>query len=145
VRKWYLAPAIKDANTWPFDTEQYLLFNVAILPNIESSFTESTLEVDYVRIYQESTLSSNEIEEKSVVSLYPNPVNDVLQIDTKNGEINIDTVQILDVNGRIISSTNESENNQDITLDTSRLKQGIYFVKVQLKNGSTSIDKVIKR
>ncbi len=47
-------PAIKNANTWPFDAEQYLLLNVAIESIISPSFTQSAMEVDYVRVYQES-------------------------------------------------------------------------------------------
>ena len=50
-------PVIKDASTWPFDKEQYLLLNFAIQPSIASSFTKDTLIIDYVRVYQESPLS----------------------------------------------------------------------------------------
>jgi beta-glucanase (GH16 family) len=45
-------PAVKDASTWPFDAEQYLILNVAMQPNIDPNFTQSTMEVDYVRVYQ---------------------------------------------------------------------------------------------
>ncbi len=45
-------PSIKDASTWPFDTPQYILLNVAMQPAIDPNFTQSAMEVDYVRIYQ---------------------------------------------------------------------------------------------
>ena len=45
-------PAVKDASTWPFDAEQYIILNVAMQPSIDPSFTQSTMEVDYVRVYQ---------------------------------------------------------------------------------------------
>jgi beta-glucanase (GH16 family) len=45
-------PAIKDASTWPFDAPQYLLFNVAMQPSIDPNFTQSSMEIDYVRVYQ---------------------------------------------------------------------------------------------
>jgi beta-glucanase (GH16 family) len=48
-------PAVKDSDTWPFDAEQYLILNIAILPEIASSFTESAMEIDYVRIYQKTS------------------------------------------------------------------------------------------
>lgn len=44
-------PVVKDANTWPFDEDLYLLLNVAIESGIDANFTESAMEVDYVRIY----------------------------------------------------------------------------------------------
>lgn len=45
-------PPVKNATTWPFDSEQYLLLNLAILPSISQNYTSGTMEVDYVRIYQ---------------------------------------------------------------------------------------------
>ena len=46
------SPDQKNLKTWPFDSEQYLLLNIAIEPSIESSFTESKMEIDYVRVYE---------------------------------------------------------------------------------------------
>jgi beta-glucanase (GH16 family) len=45
-------PAVKDATTWPFNAPQYLLLNVAMQPYIDPNFTQSAMEVDYVRVYQ---------------------------------------------------------------------------------------------
>ena len=44
-------PVIKDASTWPFDADQFLLLNVAIESNIDPNFMESAMEIDYVRVY----------------------------------------------------------------------------------------------
>lgn len=48
-------PSVKNASTWPFDAEQYLLLNIAmggVAGNIPSSFTQASMEIDYVRVYQ---------------------------------------------------------------------------------------------
>lgn len=45
-------PTVKDASTWPFDAEQYLILNVAMQPSIDPNFTQSSMEIDYVRVYQ---------------------------------------------------------------------------------------------
>ena len=45
-------PSKKDTNTWPYDSDYYLILNIAIEPDIDPEFTESALEVDYIRIYQ---------------------------------------------------------------------------------------------
>ncbi len=48
-------PAVKNASTWPFDAEQYLLLNIAmggVAGNIPASFTQASMEIDYVRVYQ---------------------------------------------------------------------------------------------
>ena len=52
-------PAVKDANTWPFDKEQYLLLNIAlggIAGTIAPSFTQTSMDIDYVRVYQNTTI-----------------------------------------------------------------------------------------
>jgi len=45
-------PAVKDASTWPYTTDQYILLNIAIEPDIDPTFVQSAMEIDYVRIYQ---------------------------------------------------------------------------------------------
>lgn len=45
-------PEIRNESTWPFTADQYLLLNIAIEPDIDPSFEESTMEVDYIRVYQ---------------------------------------------------------------------------------------------
>ena len=46
------APELKDKNTWPYDSDYYFLLNIAILPEIDPDFTESSMLVDYIRVYQ---------------------------------------------------------------------------------------------
>lgn len=49
-------PADKNTNNWPYTAKQFLILNIAmggdLGGNIPSSFTESTMEIDYVRVYQ---------------------------------------------------------------------------------------------
>lgn len=47
------SPAEKNAKTWPYDTPQYILINIAIEPTIDPAFTEGAMEIDYVRVFQE--------------------------------------------------------------------------------------------
>lgn len=54
-------PAVKNASTWPFDAEQYLLLNIAmggVAGNIPSSFTQASMEIDYVRVYQNTQVDT---------------------------------------------------------------------------------------
>ena len=51
-------PSVKNASTWPFDKEQYLLLNIAmggVAGTIPSNFTQATMVIDYVRVYQNTT------------------------------------------------------------------------------------------
>jgi hypothetical protein len=54
-------PSVKDASTWPFDKEQYLLLNIAmggVAGAIASDFVESAMEIDYVRVFQNTTVDT---------------------------------------------------------------------------------------
>lgn len=49
-------PNAKNAENWPFDANQFIILNIAmggtLGGDIDASFTESTMEIDYVRVYQ---------------------------------------------------------------------------------------------
>jgi beta-glucanase (GH16 family) len=52
---YFYNPAVKNASTWPFTADQYLLLNIAMggyAGNIPSDFNQATMEIDYVRVYQ---------------------------------------------------------------------------------------------
>jgi len=54
-------PAVKNASTWPFNLEQYLLLNVAmggVAGTVPSSFTQASMQIDYVRVYQNTTVDT---------------------------------------------------------------------------------------
>lgn len=51
-------PAIKNASTWPFTADQFLIMNIAMGgnfggPTIDPSLTSARMEVEYVRVYEE--------------------------------------------------------------------------------------------
>lgn len=138
------SPEDKNANTWPFDAEQYLLFNVAIQPTIDPGFTESTMEVDYIRVYQESTLSDVETTIERPVKTYPNPVKQELHIKQQDLNNEIIGLQVAQVNGRVVEQRVVAAGRNDLTLDTSMLAQGLYFVKLRFSDNKTNTFKFIK-
>jgi beta-glucanase (GH16 family) len=56
VEHYRYAPANKTAETWPFDSDQFLILNVAMGGTfggtIDPNFSSSSMEIDYVRVYQ---------------------------------------------------------------------------------------------
>ncbi|NBC56962.1 MAG: family 16 glycosylhydrolase [Bacteroidetes bacterium] len=131
-------PAIKDDNTWPFDLPQYILFNVAILPNIESGFTESSLEVDFIRIYQEETLSLDEQEIVNSIKLYPNPVKHTLNIQTQTP---VTQYYIYNTLGNLIAEEDLKNN----TINVSQFSNGFYIIKLIDQNQNIHTHKFIKQ
>jgi len=45
-------PSIKNPDTWPYDSDYYIILNIAIEPDIDPEFIESAMELDYIRVYQ---------------------------------------------------------------------------------------------
>ncbi|WP_082591086.1 glycoside hydrolase family 16 protein [Sediminicola sp. YIK13] len=49
-------PASKNSDTWPFNKDQFILLNIAmggtLGGSIDPNFTQGTMEIDYVRVYQ---------------------------------------------------------------------------------------------
>lgn len=55
-RFYIYRPDVRDQANWPFDASQFLIFNVAmggsLGGDIDPAFDSSTMEIDYVRVYQ---------------------------------------------------------------------------------------------
>jgi|FLOH01.1.fsa_nt_gi beta-glucanase (GH16 family) len=49
-------PTTKNSDTWPYDANQFIILNIAMGGNfggnIDPTFTQSSMEIDYVRVYQ---------------------------------------------------------------------------------------------
>lgn len=72
-------------------------------------------------------------EESPQVHIYPNPSNGqvTLNISSEDGDMAIQTIQVFNLNGQLISA----ERNRNATFDISAIAKGIYFVRVQLMDG----------
>lgn len=70
---------------------------------------------------------------ESKMSLYPNPVVNLLNIDTM---AQIDAVEVYNVIGRRVLSISSLINN---TLDVSTLSKGVYLIKISGENAITSM------
>ena len=127
--------------TWPFDTEQYILLNVAIQPSIDQAFTQSAMEIDYVRVYQETTLSVADLDKNEAALFFPNPVEDKLTIQLPSNLFGAKAT-IYSVLGQKLNSFIQTESR--MVLDISHYKQGIYVVRLEAKNSTTSY-KIIKK
>jgi len=65
------------------------------------------------------------------IKVYPNPVKDNVTIEAVSG---IQSVQIFNTTGQMVIS--QKTDSKIVTLNTSSLRTGIYFVKVMTENGS---------
>jgi len=128
-------PAVKDASTWPFDKDQYLLLNIAIEPSIDPSFTESEMEIDYLRVYQSSSVG---IEEQPnfypEFDFFPNPVNDSFEIDLSGSQTAGSVqVEIYNLSGQLLKTQSTSPNGRYLKVkDLAEYPAGIYLAQLKL-------------
>ena len=84
---------------------------------------------------QSNTSEVTNLLENSIF-IYPNPTNEELSIE--NDSFTIENVEIYDINGKTILSTNKP------IINISHLLTGTYFVKIKTDNGEL-IKKIIKK
>lgn len=81
--------------------------------------------------------TTNEIVTNNIIQIYPNPTTNFINISTKK---KITSAEIYDINGRQLLKTNNVENK----ISVENLPNGMYLLKLQLENGATKTEKIIK-
>jgi beta-glucanase (GH16 family) len=122
-------PTVKDDSTWPFYEEQYLLLNIAmggISGTIDPSFTESSMVIDYVRVYQNTVLSIDDVFENKF-HIYPNPAIDTINIKT---DAEIDSLKLYNVLGQLVIEKHVNSRQ----LNVEDLTSGVYILKIKVED-----------
>jgi len=141
VTHYTYQPSELNSDTWPYNAEQFLLLNFAILPEIEVGFTEDALEIDYVRIYQSQkaeptdiSIDKNTFDENcaksTVVGTFSTTAQDTNKSYTYSYSlINDDGTNDAD-NNKFLISGNELQTNAEIDYE----KQNTFHINVQTDN-----------
>ena len=79
---------------------------------------------------------------KNAISIAPNPMQDFLNINIENPAIEAN-INLIDVTGKTVS-TQKTQYNTTINLNTEKLLSGIYFVEYRTANG-IQIEKIVKK
>ncbi len=87
--------------------------------------------------FLDSVYSDVENNLESKIDIFPNPASETIFISSDN---KIQSVEIYDVNGRLILFRNKSESEMDI----SKLDSGVYFVEIMIDDKQI-IEKLIKQ
>jgi len=76
---------------------------------------------------QDTTLGIVELQLESLISIYPNPVKNILHIN--HSGYNLDNVSLYDVLGKSVMDAKTSN-----TINVSKLKSGLYFVRIRIED-----------
>jgi len=123
-----------NTNQIPYDNPHYILLNIAmggtLGGDIPANFSDAVMEIDYVRVYQQSPLSMNSIGQASKASMYPNPAQDIIEISVSQEDL-IKQIEIFDIAGKMIQDHNNINQNR-IILNVSNLNSGLYLVSIKM-------------
>ncbi|PQJ32725.1 hypothetical protein BST92_12690 [Nonlabens arenilitoris] len=112
-------------DTFDNTAEIFFDFNFPIITNMESVTVMSTASIG------ETTDSS--------IKLYPNPAKSFINFSATNS---LESVTIMDINGRTLSQTNFTGNSTNQRISLENLSSGIYFVTVKSDLGQ-KVEKLI--
>lgn len=134
-------PEVQNDATWPFTEDQFILLNIAIEPSITPSFTEDSMDIEYVRVYQEDTnLSINSLAKEEIV-LSPNPFSNQFNIQLSNEMLGSE-FSLYNLQGKKIHQFKATQNK--LELDTSVWNSGFYILK-QVSNKTSKAYKIFKK
>jgi hypothetical protein len=133
----------------PFDdatNDGFIAFKIKTLPTLVTgdSFTnEANIYFDYnfpiltnKATSTFKTLGTQDFEFSDYFSVYPNPVNDILNIN-KKGSIEVQSIAVLDILGQLVIAV---PNAQTISkVDVSKLVTGMYFLKMNTDKGTSNM------
>jgi hypothetical protein len=81
----------------------------------------------------------NEIKQPNkTVTIFPNPTKDILSIRLLKPDMKVNSMQIIDMQGKVLKVFNQNE------LNISSLSKGIYLIKIDFDNNESVIERIIK-
>jgi beta-glucanase (GH16 family) len=145
-------PAVKTPSNWPFNAEQYLLLNIAmggIAGTIPSSFTQTSMDIDYVRVYQNTLVDTQAPTNftASVGTVTSSTIELLLNANDNSGNVTYTinysggTISLANVSGvqeSVIIPNLSSNTNYSFTISASDLAGNNYASNPIVLNATTT-------
>ena len=111
-------------------------YRLRMIDNDEQYTWSNTVKISKVQIAEKTQLGS----------VYPNPTKGLIHVDFKSVADSEFTVQVVDIFGKAVRSFENSDldETRSLSIDLSDIDNGVYFIKVNNNDGSSSLSKFIK-
>lgn len=114
--------------------------NIVALPDTVPAYNKSWAHLSVIAKYGNDSISTapvsvNDVVSNNKIAVYPNPVSNILNIDSEEMLMN---VSIFDLTGKAVALKGSSQ------IDVSGLKSGIYFIRIETQK-QTQIIKFVKQ
>ena len=128
-----------------FITETYLvnqIGNHAVAISVRCGTKTLTTYYDIIFSEDLTGISDNQI--KPEVTIYPNPVSDVLNILLNTEKTGVVKISLLNAFGQVIEEETTYSGNGIYRIPTAKLANGLYFIRLSLDNNTILNSKFIK-
>jgi uncharacterized delta-60 repeat protein len=88
--------------------------------------------------FSSNALKLEDYNRDNSLKVYPNPTNSIINIQS---DFTINTIELYDIQGRILSTS--LENSNDVNFDISKRQNGLYFLKIKTEKG-IKVVKIVK-
>jgi hypothetical protein len=119
---------------------------ISVSPNVTTTYTMTGTDangcsksVTLVQTVNECVGINQITAASNIISVFPNPTNGDITIETRNNSYKV--VEVVDLSGRVIASNGSAD--ETIIMSMSAFANGIYYVKIQT-NTSTEVVKIVK-
>lgn len=89
-----------------------------------------------MKITRTSTASIDESDLTKTVNIYPNPTNGEVYVHFQSTNEIIGDINLLNIQGQLISKIPHSKKEEEVSFSMAQYPSGVYFVQIQLANGS---------
>ena len=98
----------------------------------------NTTDNKVIIIKDPSLLAVADVDKHNKLNVFPNPATDNVTIES---DLDINSIEISDVNGRLIYNTGLNGN----SINLSGLQNGLYLIRITAADGSTFTKKIVKK
>jgi hypothetical protein len=134
-------PAFAEAEENPFGLVSVYQFSFPALADLDDDGDLDLMVGEYYGAFKYfenvNTVGIDELNSQASIQLYPNPVSDVLRI---NSDQKIEQIQVIDMLGKTALQLNNPSNQ----ISVSDLSTGLYSVQIRLEDGNIITKKILK-
>lgn len=98
------------------------------------------------RLHEEVTTSVNKKDLSNKINIYPNPANNILNIDFTYDGLNFSNpvISLINAQGQVVrTQTFKNQLLRDCTIDINHVKPGLYFLEISLSERERIVKKVV--
>jgi hypothetical protein len=134
---------LNDWNSYDIPLSSFTIQGLSVADILHLKFVgsgKSIIYLDNIYFYKGSITAISDMKSETTISCYPNPVMNDLNIQSVT---EIESVDVYTITGQKIKSV--ALKTSSAVIDFTDITQGTYFVAVTLKNGTQSIQKIVKK